>query len=528
VRNRQTTIAFVVQLSCHQIYCRIPVTGGDILLKMTSDLDLLRQFVRENSQDAFNEIVRRHLNLVHSAALRQVRSPQLAEEIAQSVFADLARNAGKLKPDTILTAWLYSVTRRTAIDVVRKESRRQLREQIAVEMNDMNATANDWTQIEPLLDDAMAALDETDRSAILLRYFENKSLREVGESLKISDDAAQKRVSRAVERLREFFSKQKITIGVSGLAVLISANGVQSAPAALAKTVIAVALVQGAAGGGSTLAVTKGVLKFAAWVKANAVIAVGAGLLLAGVTAALTVELIHQRAPESWQTAPDIYYKFWLEPPYRVEIRPTANNVQILFAPGPNGEFIGRDVSFDGILYTAYGNFSECRTILATPLPAGRFDYISKFPRGAREALRQQIKKQFGITARGETCVTNVLLLVVKSLIAKGLIVSTEVSNRSGRSGDFSQDGLHYWDGRYSFHNVTLSDFAQYCEAEWQMPVLDVTGVTNRFDIDFSWKSKRDGSQKVAFKQAMLDQLGLEFVPTNAPVEMLVVERAKD
>ncbi|HEY5042162.1 MAG TPA: sigma-70 family RNA polymerase sigma factor, partial [Verrucomicrobiae bacterium] len=167
-------------------------------MKMTSDLDLLRQFARDNSQDAFGEIVRRHLNLVHSAALRQVRSPQLAEEIAQSVFADLARDAGKLKPDTILTAWLYAVARRTAIDVVRQESRRQLREQTAVEMTNMNATAADWTQIEPLLDDAMAALDETDRAAILLRYFENQSLREVGESLNISDDAAQKRVSRAV------------------------------------------------------------------------------------------------------------------------------------------------------------------------------------------------------------------------------------------------------------------------------------------------------------------------------------------
>ena len=104
-------------------------------------------------------------------------------------------------------------------------------------MNNMNATANDWTQIAPLLDDAMAALDETDRSAILLRYFENKNLREVGESLKISDDAAQKRVSRAVERLREFFSKRKITIGASGLAVLISANAVQSAPVGLAATI---------------------------------------------------------------------------------------------------------------------------------------------------------------------------------------------------------------------------------------------------------------------------------------------------
>jgi len=205
---------------------------------MTSDLDLLRQFARENSQDAFAEIVQRHLDLVYSAALRQVRSPQLAEEIAQSVFADLARVAATPSSPGTLTPWLYAVARRAAIDVIRKESRRQLREQIAAEMNNMNATANDWTQIAPLLDDAMAALDETDRAAILLRYFENKNLREVGESLNISDDAAQKRVSRAVEKLREFFSKQKITIGASGLAVLISANAVQSAPVGLCAAIL--------------------------------------------------------------------------------------------------------------------------------------------------------------------------------------------------------------------------------------------------------------------------------------------------
>ncbi|HEY5232163.1 MAG TPA: sigma-70 family RNA polymerase sigma factor [Verrucomicrobiae bacterium] len=227
---------------------------------MTSDLDLLRQFARENSQDAFTEIVRRHVNLVYSAALRQIRSPQLAEDISQSVFADLARDAGKLSNATggppVLTAWLYSVARRTAIDVIRKESRRQLREQIAVEMNDMNATANDWTQIEPLLDDAMAALDETDRSAILLRYFENKNLREVGASLNISDDAAQKRVSRAVERLREFFSKQKITVGASGLAVLISANAVQAAPVGLTSA-ISTAVLAGAAATSTATITTK-------------------------------------------------------------------------------------------------------------------------------------------------------------------------------------------------------------------------------------------------------------------------------
>jgi RNA polymerase sigma factor (sigma-70 family) len=250
-------------------------------LKMTSNLDLLAQFARNNSQDAFAEIVRRHLNLVYSAALRQVRSPQLAEEVTQSVFADLARAAGSVacggdapspgsgrdasSPKT-LTPWLYTVTRRTAIDAIRKESRRQLREQIALEINTMNATASSagippaWSQIEPFLDEAMAALDETDRSAILLRYFENKNLREVGESLGTSEDAAQKRVSRAVERLHEFFTKRNVTIGASGLAVLVSANAVQSAPIGLAVTISSAAVLAGTAAHTSTvIAATKAI-----------------------------------------------------------------------------------------------------------------------------------------------------------------------------------------------------------------------------------------------------------------------------
>ena len=185
----------------------------------------------------------------------------------------------KLKPNTILTAWLYAVTRRTAIDAIRKESRRQLREQIAVEMTNMNATANDWSQIEPLLDDAMAALDETDRSAILLRYFENKSLREVGEALGTNDDAAQKRVSRAVERLREFFSKRNVTVGAGGLAVVISANAVQSAPAGLALTIASTSL----AAAGTTLTFMK--IATAAKLK----LAFGA-IVVAGAVTALVVQ----------------------------------------------------------------------------------------------------------------------------------------------------------------------------------------------------------------------------------------------
>src|SRR6185295_2345202 len=169
-------------------------------MTMTSknDLDLLGEFIRDQSQDAFTVLVQRHLDLVYCAGLRQVRSPQLAEEVAQSVFIDLARNAAQLRANTILTAWLYEVTRRTAINVVRGEARRQLREQVAVEMNAMNANAADWTQIEPLLDEAMHALGDTDRTAVLLRFFENKSLREVGQTLGTTDDAARKRVNRAI------------------------------------------------------------------------------------------------------------------------------------------------------------------------------------------------------------------------------------------------------------------------------------------------------------------------------------------
>jgi hypothetical protein len=112
-------------------------------------------------------------------------------------------------------------------------------------MNAMNATADDWTQIEPLLDEAMHALDDTDRTAVLLRYFENKSLREVGETLGTTDDAARKRVSRAVDRLREFFAEHGVNVGASGLAVVISTNAVQAAPVGLAVTISTAAVIAG-------------------------------------------------------------------------------------------------------------------------------------------------------------------------------------------------------------------------------------------------------------------------------------------
>jgi RNA polymerase sigma factor (sigma-70 family) len=243
-----------------------------------TDLDLLAQYIQRHTEDAFTEIVRRHINLVYSTALRHVRSPELAEEVSQSVFTELVRDAHRLAPDTILAAWLYKVTYCTALNAIRREARRHLREQIASEMTAMNAPATDWTQIEPLLDEAMHALNDTDRAAVLLRYFENKSLREVGRALGTSEDSAQKRVNRAVERLREFLVNRGITIGASGLMVVISANAVQAAPAGLAVTMSAGALLAGTAVSASTLSTATTAIVMTTFQKTLITIAIIAGL----------------------------------------------------------------------------------------------------------------------------------------------------------------------------------------------------------------------------------------------------------
>ncbi|HTA29471.1 MAG TPA: sigma-70 family RNA polymerase sigma factor [Candidatus Cybelea sp.] len=249
-----------------------------------TDLELLNEFAREHSQDAFAALVNRHLGLVYSAALRQVRSTHLAEEIAQNVFTSLARNAPKLASDTILTAWLYRSTRNAAIDVIRAEARRQAREQLSAQMSAIDDSPADWSHIEPLLDEAMDSLDEKDRTAILLRFFENKSLQEVGAALGTSDDAAQKRVSRAVDQLREFFSKRKVAVAGTALVAFLSANAVQATPAALVTTVAAAAVFASSAiSTTATAAVTKTVAIAMTTTQKIVVAVLLAGAVAAGV-----------------------------------------------------------------------------------------------------------------------------------------------------------------------------------------------------------------------------------------------------
>jgi len=212
-----------------------------------TDPQLLRDYTEHRSEAAFAELVRRHVDFVYSAALRMVRDAHLAEDVTQSVFVALARNAGQLTDRPVLSGWLHRTAQNLAANVVRTDVRRRAREQEAATMNELLVAEPDanWEHIAPHLDAALGELSEPDRDALLLRYFERKSAREMAQTLGISDEAAQKRVSRAVERLREFFAKHGVTVGASGLVVVISANAVQAAPVGLTVTISTVTALAG-------------------------------------------------------------------------------------------------------------------------------------------------------------------------------------------------------------------------------------------------------------------------------------------
>ena len=212
-----------------------------------SDQQLLRDYAKCHSDIAFAELVRRHVDLVYSAAFRMVCEAHSAKDVTQAVFVALAQNAPQLTNHPVLFGWLHCTARNLAAKAVRGDARRRAREQEAAAMSELLANESDapWERIAPHLDAALGELSEADRDALLLRYFERKSAREMAQTLGISDEAAQKRVSRAVERLRECFAQRGVTVSASGLVVVISANAVQAAPVGLAITISTAAALAG-------------------------------------------------------------------------------------------------------------------------------------------------------------------------------------------------------------------------------------------------------------------------------------------
>jgi RNA polymerase sigma factor (sigma-70 family) len=272
---------------------------------------LLREYVDHDSAEAFATLVTRHVNKVYSVALRHTRNPHQAEEITQAVFVILARKSRGLGRGVVLSGWLYQTARLTAVTSIRSETRREQEAHMQALLNKSesdvlsrrNPMEADWLQIAPLLDAAMAGLSEADRHAVVLRYFDGKSMKEVGMALGASENAAKMRLNRAVDKLRLFFARRGVRHPAEVLTATISAHSVQAAPAALAKAATAAALAKGATASGSMLTLTKGALKLMAWTQAKTAI-VASIVVLSGTGAGIVaVEAVHA----AWTGAgPDI------------------------------------------------------------------------------------------------------------------------------------------------------------------------------------------------------------------------------
>src|SRR6185437_14733869 len=243
-------------------------------MQTTDDRALLRQYVETGSEDAFSELLGKHVNLVYSAALRRVGNHVQAEEITQAVFVVLARKAAGLSPKVVLSGWLYRATGLAAANLIRSEARRMRREKESFMQSPANEIENDaWAQIAPMLDDAMDGLNGGDREAIVMRFFEGKSMQEVGSVCGISENAAKKRVYHGLERLRKFFSKRGVVLTGAMIAGMMTSKSVQAAPVGLVGRIAVV-------GKGGVVA---GTLKLMLWEKLKLALVYGAaGLVVVG------------------------------------------------------------------------------------------------------------------------------------------------------------------------------------------------------------------------------------------------------
>jgi uncharacterized protein (TIGR03435 family) len=481
------------------------------------DHELLAEYARTESEAAFAVLVARYVNLVHSAAWRFTGNPHHAEEITQAVFIILARKAGRLRRGTVLSGWLYQTARLTAANFVKDEIRRQRREQEAY----MQSTLTEpepaaWEQIAPLLDEAMGRLGETDRNAIVLRFFENKTAPEVAASLKLNEAAAHKRVSRALDKLRQFFTRRGVVLPAMVLTTAIAANSVQAAPAALAKSVTAVAVAKGAAASSSTLTLIKGALKIMAWTKAKTVVVASVAVLFATGTTVVVVEKVVSPAVDEsfWQMKVENLKKA----PSVLIIRPTryysltmSSSVNI-YDDKVIRKIIAQNIGFVSLLQTAY-SFSRQRMILPAGVPTNHFDLMLTLPDHQLEALQKAIQRQFGFAARPETRETDVLLLKVKD---PGLL-ALHASKRG------SKMGFKPSTNSYAYSNFPISMEAQMLEAFSFKPVILQPGLSGNYDITFQWEDVNSREQALANELA---QAGLELVPSRETIEMLVVEKA--
>jgi uncharacterized protein (TIGR03435 family) len=511
-------------------------------MQAMDDMALLREYAARNSEDAFAELVSRRVNFVYSAALRQVHDPHLAEEVTQAVFIILARKAKTISDKTLLTGWLFRTTRFAARSQIRAAARRRHHEQEAQMQTELQSTAADdtWNQLAPLLDEALAALGETDRRALLLRYFEKKSLAEVGNILGTGEDTARKRVGRALEKLHRFFHRRGLSSTTAILAGTISANSIQAAPVALAKSVTAVAIAKGSMAAASTLTLVKGTLKLMTLAKLKIAALIGAAAILATGTTVVVNKVVAQSSPVNEIAVPSssIDDSAWAKidaqalnalPPVFI-LRPTHFAVPGAGIGGgmarAGNKLLGRAIPFDELMSLAY-DVDPARVVSPPDKPSGGYDLLMTTPDASRERLQAEIQRQLGYVAHRVSRQTDVLLLAVKQTDAPGLRPSR---GRSGgqvaaSSSSSSRAGAAVKKKTVTLQNQPISNLVKNLQGSFDRPILDRTGLTGNYDISMDITLGPGDSESDAIARTLPAQLGLELVPARELIELLTVEK---
>jgi len=371
----------------------------------------------------------------------------------------------------------------------------------------------------------------------VLRYFQGKSLNEIGSALGASEAAAKKRVNRALEKLRKIFAKRGVTLTATVIAGLISANSVQAAPVGLALKISAVVVAKGAAASATTLTLIKGASKIMAWSQMKTAVVVGVGVLLAAGTATVVVEKVAHPADPSWaddrriwqRNLPGVYFPVFLTKlPEVILLRPTKfakekpDTVAGLTTIDGSIKDARKNVDIRELINLAYGMNPQdmARSLFPKDLPRERFDFLVTMPGDVSEVLRDELKTRFGLTAHRENLETDALLLRLAD-------PKTWEQHINQKKNQYSKTRAAIERSSGPWPKSTMDEMISGLENAIGKPVVNQTGLTEHYDLYYEWNKTSGKAEKENIQQALLDQLGLELVPTNMPIEMLVVENGK-
>lgn len=475
----------------------------------------LRAFAETGSEEAFRALVDRHIRLVYSVARQTAHDPRLAEEVTQSVFLVLARKAGSVRRVRVLSSWLYRVTHLTALQAVRQECRRREREEKFAQM-DHTSPAEAWEQLAPHLGELMSELGEPDRAALVLRFLESKSFKEVALAMDASEDAARMRVQRALDKLRGLFAKRGVLVPATLLAATLSAHATQAVPAGLAASAASAALLPPATAG--SWAILKGGLELMASSKTVIATATMVTLILAG-TAALVVKrqslividddtasrVIASLSGNELDKAPPMIFLKAVPASERAGLVGTAAE-----------RMMGKSVGLKSVAAWAYA-ITPARITGPATLTNQNYDFLVSLPTNQREALKSLIAEKTRLTGRRETREEEVYVLRK----AGGPTTGLRIARMAGpRRSQMRQDS-------YLGANVSMSSLAEALENRLGRPVLDETGLTGQYDLEFSWGEEMEPEQtRASLIDSLKAQAGLTLTGDKRAVEMLVMEPA--